>query len=84
MDLGMYLQPSTTLLNSTPKLAGQKPESISQEAIYHEILAGLPQDTKYLRSCSGNRAKMLLKNHLGIQCHSQYIKVIRDINCHVI
>ena len=34
---------------------------------------GLPQDTKSLRSCSGNRAKMLLKGHLGIKYHSQYI-----------
>ena len=32
---------------------------------------------KQLRSCSGNRAKMLLKNHLGNKCHSQYNKVIR-------
>ena len=31
-------QPSTTLKNSTPKLAGQNPESISQEAIYHRII----------------------------------------------
>ena len=29
----------TTLQNSTPKLAGQTPESISQEATYHGILA---------------------------------------------
>ena len=31
---GMYQQPSTTLQNSTPKLAGQSPESNSKEAIY--------------------------------------------------
>ena len=37
----------------------------------------LAQDTKPLRSCSGNRAKMLLKSLLGIKCHSQYNKVIR-------
>ena len=37
----------------------------------------LPQDTKTLRSCSGNRAKMLLKGHLWIKCHSQNNKVIR-------
>ena len=30
-----------------------------------------------LRSCSGNRANLLLKGHLGIKCYSQYIKVIR-------
>ena len=34
------------------------------------------EDTKSLRSWSGNRAKMLLEGHLGIKCHSQY-KVIR-------
>ena len=34
----------------------------------------LPRGTKSLRSCSGNRAKMLLKGHLGIKCHSQYNK----------
>ena len=38
---GVYLQPSTTQQNSTPKLAEQNPESISQEAIYHAIFAGL-------------------------------------------
>ena len=42
-----------------------------------EYLPGLPQDTKPLRSCSGNRGKMLLKSHLGIKCHLQYNKVIR-------
>ena len=31
----MYRQPSTTLQNSTTKRAGQNPESISKEAIYH-------------------------------------------------
>ena len=30
---------STTLLNSTPKRTGQNPEIISQETIYHGILA---------------------------------------------
>ena len=33
--------------------------------------------TKLLRSCSGNRAKMLLESHLGIKCHSHYNKVLR-------
>ena len=32
-------RPSTRLQNSTPKLAGQNTESISQEAIYHGTLA---------------------------------------------
>ena len=35
-----------------------------------EHLPGPPQDTKSLRSCSENRANMLLKGHLGIKCHS--------------
>ena len=34
----MYRQPSTRLQNSTPKLAWQNPESISQEVIYHGTL----------------------------------------------
>ena len=37
----------------------------------------IPEDSKPLRSCSGNREKMLLKSHLGIKCYSQYIMVIR-------
>ena len=35
----VYQQLSTRLQNNTPKLAGQNPESISQEAINHETLA---------------------------------------------
>ena len=50
-----------------------KPRSNSHEAIYHGILARTSLRTNSLRSCSGNRAKMLLKNHLGIKCHSQLI-----------
>ena len=38
-NYGVCRQQSTTMQNSTPKLAGQNPESISQEAIYHGILA---------------------------------------------
>ena len=38
---------------------------------------GLPQDTKFLRSCSRNQAKMLFKGQFGMKCHSQYNKVIR-------
>ena len=34
-----YWQPSTTLQNSTPKVAGQNPGSIPQEAIYYGTLA---------------------------------------------
>ena len=65
----MYQPPSTTLPNSTPKRAGQNIESISQEAMAStmEYSRGHPQDLKSLRSCSGNRAMMLLKGHLGIK-----------------
>ena len=42
-----------------------------------EYSPGLPQDTKSLRSCSGDRAKMLLKCQLRIKCHSQYIQIVR-------
>ena len=51
--------------DKTPK-ASPKKQSIM------EYFPGHPQDTKPLRSCSGNRAKMLLKSDLGIKCHSQY------------
>ena len=53
------------------------PKASSKKRSIMEHLPGLPQATKPLRSCSGNRAKMLLKIHLGIKCHSQYNKVIR-------
>ena len=53
----------------SPKRAGQTFERISQEVIYHGILANA--SLKYQR-----RAKMLLKSHLDIKCHTQYIKVI--------
>ena len=60
------------------KIVMDKNESISQGGIYHGILARTSwrvfHDT--LTSCSGNRAKVLLKSHLGIKCHSQYMKVI--------
>ena len=67
---GVYRQQSNTLQSSNPEL-------IIQEEIYHLIQTGLPEDSQSLRSCSGNRAKMPLKSHLGIKCHSVYIKVIR-------
>ena len=44
----------------------------------------LLQDTKSLKICSGNRAKMLLKGHLGIKCHSQYIKVIKVMSSYTV
>ena len=45
--------------DKTPK-ASPKKQSIM------EYLPGLPQVTKPLRRCSGNRAKMLLKSHLFV------------------
>ena len=42
-----------------------------------EYSPGFSQDTEPLRSCSGNRPKMLLKSHIWTKCHSQYIWVIR-------
>ena len=74
---GVYRQLSTTLQNSTPKLANNTPKGSPKKQSIMEYLQGLPQDTKPLRSCSGNRAKMFLKSHLGIKCHSQYNKIIR-------
>ena len=51
--------------------------SLKKQSIM-EHSGGLPKDTKPLRSCSGNRAMMLLKRHLGIKRrHSKYIMVIR-------
>ena len=73
----MYRQPSTILQNSTPKRAGQTPKASLQKRSIMEHSPGLPQNTKSLRSCSVDRAKMLLKCQLGIKCHSQYNKVIR-------
>ena len=67
----MYRQPSTTLQNSTPKLAGQNPKASPNKRSIMEHSPRRPQDIKPLRSCSaGNRALMLLKGHLGIKCHS--------------
>ena len=56
--------------DKTPK-ASPKKQSVM------EYLPVLPQDTKLLRRSSGNRARMLLKSHLGIKCHSQYNKIFR-------
>ena len=57
-------------LDQTPK-ASPKKQSIM------EYMPGLHQDTKPLRSCSGNPAKILLKGQFGIKCHSEYNNVIR-------
>ena len=63
----------TVLQNGQEKtpIASSKKRSLMEDS------PELSLDTKSLRSCSGNRAKMLLKGHIGIKCHSQYNKVIR-------
>ena len=65
----------TVLQNGQDKTSKASPKKQS----IMEYLPGLPHDTKPWRSCSGNRAMMLLKSHLEIKCHSQYNnnKVIR-------
>ena len=52
------------------KKASHKKQSIIEHS------PGVPKDTKSLKSCFGNPAKMLLKSLLWIECNSQYIKVI--------
>ena len=59
------------------KTGKKKPKASPKKQSIMEYLTGLPQDTKPLRRCSGNRAKMLFKSHFGIKCNSQYNKVIR-------
>ena len=53
------------------------PKAFPKKQSIMELSPGLPQVTKSLRNCSGNRAKMLLKGHLGIKCHSEYNKVVK-------
>ena len=48
-----------------------------QERSIIKYLIGLPQYEKPLRSWPGNRAKMLLKSHLIIKCHSRYIQILQ-------
>ena len=54
----------------------KKPKASPKKRSIMKHCPGLPQDTKSLLSCSGNWAKMLLKGHLWIKCHSQNNKVI--------
>ena len=50
-----------------PKTGRTKsPKASPKKRSIMEHSPGLPQDTKSLRSCSGNRAKILLKYHLRI------------------
>ena len=48
--------------DKTPKASPKNQSTI-------QYSPGLPQDTNPLRSCSGNRATILLKSYLGIICH---------------
>ena len=68
-----YLPDCRTILQSwqdKTQKASNKMRSIMEHS------PGLPQESKSLRSCSGNQAKMLLKGHLGIKCHSQTVQPI--------
>ena len=79
----MYRQPSTTLQNSTPKRAGQKTESISQEVIYHENSPGLPKDTKsihfrrflYLVTCL---MKATVSLHARYKLYERYMFIFHN------
>ena len=51
----------TILQNGQDKSSKASPKKLS----IMEYSLGLPQDTKSLRSCTGNQAKMLRKSHLG-------------------
>ena len=66
----MYRRPSTTLQNVLKNGQDKTPKESSNKRSNIEY-------SKSLRICSGNQAKMLIKGHLGIKCHSQYIKVTR-------
>ena len=44
------------------------PKAFPKKQYIMEYSSRLPQDTKSLRSCSGTRAKLLRKSHLGIKC----------------
>ena len=66
--LNMYRQPRTTLQNRTQTRSRQNSGSTSLSC--NTRSPGL-QDTRHLRNCSGNRAKMLRKTHHGIKCLSQ-------------
>ena len=75
----VYLQPSTTLQNSTPNQVGQNPKSTSQDAIYHGIL----DKTKSLpfHTLSG-RIGRWLPGMLKLQGRSQlWLRLHRFILC---
>ena len=65
-----WQQTSTTLRKSTLKPDRRNPwKSSPQKQPIMEHSPGLPQEKKPLRSCSRNRAKILLKGHLRIKYH---------------
>ena len=66
LSSGVYRQPSITLQNSTPRRAGQNAKESPKKQPIIEYSPRRPQDTKPLRSYSGNRAMILLKGHLII------------------
>ena len=71
--LGVYQQPSTTHCRTIlQNWQNKAPKASPEEQPIMENLPGLPEDTKSLRGCSGNRVKMLLKGNLGIKCHAKY------------
>ena len=59
-----------TLQNSIPKLAGQNPECVSKEAIYHGILTITSSKYKAFEKLLLKPNEMILKSHFGIKCHS--------------
>ena len=69
--LGEYRQPSTELPNITPKRAVQNPKSISQEEIYHGILAWTSLRYQEFEKLPWKPSKDASQNYHGIKCHSQ-------------
>ena len=65
-----YREPSTTQQNSTQNRQNNTPKVSLNEQSIIKFLPGFPQDTKPLRTCPENRAKTVLKIHLGIKYHS--------------
>ena len=73
----LYRQPKPQCRTVFQNWQDKTPKASPDEQSIMEYWPGVPQDTKSLRSCSENRAKMLLKGQLRIKCHSQYIKIDR-------
>ena len=59
----------------TPNGHDKAPKSFLREQYIIKFSPGLSQDPKPLRSCSGNRAKKILKSHLGRKCHNSNIPI---------